>query len=311
MLPSVQIFPRKPIVPPMSTRTFGHPEHRIVSAVGQFHFLTITQIMRFLGYSRGTKRTIEKRLSWLTANDYLIGKPGFSQGAGLPPTIYRLGTEGRTYLTGQLPLRRRFRPSDIWKREYLEHVLGLNDVLIAAERLAEESSQTIWLAEIQHDQLLQETPFTISRPDGRRASLVPDAWLDFRFPRVGKRPLQECYWLEYDRGTERQDAFREKIRRIIALSLAPDAYEERFGTNNLTVAIVTLPEHHPELRRDMLLAWIRDESRRVGGVREDLFFVTTLDASRLSPAEVFCAPVWITPFSGALLPLIELPVGGV
>lgn len=294
----------------MPTRRFGHPEHRIVDAIGRYHFLTIRQIMRVLGYRSGTKRTIEKRLSWLAAHEYLLGTPGYSQDAGLPPTIYRLGKQGRDYLEGQLPLRRRFRPSDVWKREHLAHVLGLNDVLIAAERLALESQETIWLADMQHDHLLQERPFRVTLPYRQSVSVVPDGWLDFRFPRLDKPPLRECYWVEYDRGTERQDAFQEKIQRIMALALAPDAYEARFGTNLLTVAIVTLPEQQAELRRNMLLTWIRDEARRVGGVREDLFFVTTLDAAILSPTDVFSSPVWATPFSGERLPLIEVPEGG-
>lgn len=310
MLPTAQVFPRTPRRRGVPPGTFGTPESRIVLAVGQYHFLTIPQIMRLLGYRQGTQRTIEKRLAWLTANNYLIGKAGYSQGPGKPRSIYVLGKRGRSYLEGQLPLRRRFRPSDTWKREHLEHVLGLNDVLIAAERLARDAAEVLWLVEMQHEQLLQGQPFLVPMPDGRRHLVVPDAWLDLRVLRAEQRPLQECYWIEFDRGTERQAAFREKIRRIIALAASPEAYEARFGTNNLTVAIVTLPERQPQLRRDMLLSWIADELSRAGEPRQDLFFVTTLDAATLSPADVFCAAVWQRPGADELLPLIELPEGG-
>jgi DNA-binding MarR family transcriptional regulator len=310
MLPSAQVFPRTPIVSAMAQLALDYPEDRLLRAVGRYHFLTVYQLLRLLGYKQGTKRTVEKRLAALEASGHLIRKRGYTQGPGQAPAIFVLGPEGRDYLKKSLPLRRRFRPSDTWRRDFLEHVLGLNDVLIAAERLAEDANGLIWLAEMQHDQILQETPFVVSMPNGQTASLVPDAWLDFRFPRAGQRPLRECYWVEFDRGTERQDAFRDKIRKIIALSINPASYEERFATNNLTVAFVTWPEHQPELRRDMLLSWIRDEQRRSGELRPDLFFVTALDAAVLSPQEVYCAPVWMTPFAEEPMPLIEPPEGG-
>jgi hypothetical protein len=319
MLPTAQVFPNPPIAVPAQPRTApavtaptGTADDRILRAIGRYHFLTATQVTRLL-YRPGSKRDVEKRLAGLVKRGYLLALPGYSQ-RGRPPAIYTLDRQGRGYVEGLgIPVRARFRPAELraLKFPFHDHTLALNDVLIALERLAARLPDRLWLEEVRHEQLLRERPLTVALGDGRTAGVVPDAWLDLRFPRPDRRPLRECWWLELDRGTEGQRDFREKVANLIAATVA-GAYQDAFGTDLLTVAVVTVPERNPAQRREQLLRWIEQELGRLGLTDQaDLFSVTSQDAARVDPAAMFLAPTWYVPFGTEPLPLLEPPgVGG-
>ncbi len=290
----------------------GKAEDRILRALGRYHLLTAEQITRLL-YRPGSLRDVQKRLAKLVAAGYLIPKRGYSRSTGRPPAIYALGRRGRDYAAAAgLELRHRFRPGE--ERGYLfyAHTLALNDVLIAAERLAARTGR-FWIETMLHDQLLQQTPLRVTLHGGRPARVVPDAWLDLRFSRPGERPIRECYVVELDRGTERQRDFRAKVEALIAATEGP--YQDAFGTDLMTVAVVAAPERNPDQRRRQLLEWIEWELERLDRPDQaDLFYVASLDSAAVSPEDLFCSASWYAPFSGVPAPLWEIPgeeeVGG-
>src|SRR5205807_2314431 len=116
---------------------------------------------------------------------------------------------------------------------HLQHVLELNDFLIAASLLP-RVVPSISLVEMRHDLDLKKTPVkvTVERrmPYGDRidekVTVIPDGWLDFRMVVPDRRkPRRRCIVVELDRGTSSVAPFKSKLRALYAYAISED-YQE-------------------------------------------------------------------------------------
>ncbi|SRR5713226_5892324 len=87
------------------------------------------------------------------------------------------------------------------------------------------------------------------------------------------------------------------------IGLTKGAYQERFGTSSLTVAVVTTDEH----RLAQLRQWTEAELEKLGRDRGDLFRFAVLSEDLLLPEVMFFAPRWYRPFDSSAVTLLERP----
>ncbi len=274
----------------------------ILLALRRYYYLTACQTTRLL-YAAGSLTRVQALLKEL-ADD------GFCQRLFLPrpsahgrvPAVYTLGRLGRRHLEALgIDVPARLRPSAEREHAYLflAHTLAVNDCLIAVALLSRRVPQ-IAIGRMLHERTLRRMPIAVTDPDGGRASVIPDGWLDLRVA-LPDGTDRYCIALEIDRGTTEQWAFRRKVARWIAAADGP--YQAAFGTDLLTVAIVATPG---EGRADELRGWIAAELASLH--REDvadLFLVTAADAATVDPAHFYCSRVWRQCDRGAPVPLIE------
>lgn len=274
----------------------------ILTALAQYFFLTARQTTRLL-YAAGSLTRVQTLLKELTDDGYVerlfLPRPSPH---GRVPAVYTLGRLGRAHLAAiGIDVPERLRPSEAREHSYLflDHTLAVNDCLIAMALLSRRAPQ-IAIRTMLHERTLRRMPVSVIDPDGGRASIIPDGWLDVRVA-LPEGTDRYCIALEIDRGTTEQRAFRRKIARWVAAADGP--YQDAFGTDLLTVAIVATPGQG---RADELLRWIAAalaDLRRQDAAA--LFFVTAEDAASIDPATMYCGPVWRQCGREAAVPLIE------
>ena len=226
------------------------------------------------------------------------------EGVGNLHYIYYLSTPGQNYLKEQgMSDFSRVRKSDIEHMKYphLEHVLSVNDFLIAAKLLPRFVPQ-ITLASMFHDLELKKEPVkvTVDRrmPGGERVdekvTIIPDGWLDFRYSMDNtSKPKRRCIVLELDRGTTSMTPFKQKIRAYYSYAISED-YEALFGTQLIMVAYATTAG---EARRKQMQEWCEQELKQQRLEHEaNLFRFTALPEGELDPKQVFCEPGWYKPY---------------
>ncbi|SRR5579871_3714953 len=280
-------------------------DEKLLLAVHKFHYLTLTQLIRYLGYSersKGSANWIGGFLKALVADNYLVAQnlPRVSS-YGRNPLIYSLATQGVKHIEHVgLTVQTKLTPAEQERSFlFLEHTLRLNDVLIAA-CLLEKQIDGITLAELRHERVLKHHPTKV-QVDGKSVSVIPDAWLDFRLsPPFSRASEQVAICLELDRATEDVLSFRSKIRKYVAF--AGGAYQSAFGTGSLTIAFVTTGT---DRRVQQMKIWTREELTRLNTLGyADLFLFTLLDAGCVDDVELFTAPVFHT-LSSASVALLE------
>ncbi len=288
-------------------------DDRFLRAIYRYHMLKPEQLTRRY-YSKGSLTFVKARLKLLTDHGYLEANEQPTT-RGRSPHFYTLASKGIKYLKeAGFEVNRYYRPSR--KVEYLPfllHTFSVNDVLIAAELLA-ESMLLLTLAEIQHELVLKQDPCKIpvgrerSYGDGNRGarhiSIIPDGWLDFRYDRgTGEHERRMCIWLEVDRGTVGMKDFKEKVAAILTFYKS-GAYQKRFGTNSLRVAFATTDGMK---RVKQMRIWLRDvftKQHEKSGMAER--FVCTVLPSEIDPYTLFLTPVWYIPFDN--IPPVSLLV---
>lgn len=274
----------------------------ILTALARYYYLTARQCTRLL-YAETSLTRVQALLKELADDGYcqrlFLPRP---TPHGRVPAIYTLGRSGRAHLeTLGIDVPTRLRPSEERGHAYLflDHTLAVNDWLIALALLSRRAPG-ITVRTMLHERTLRRMPVMVAGSDGRRASVIPDGWLDLRVA-LPDGVDRYCIALEIDRGTTEQKAFRRKIAHWVAAADGP--YREMFGTDLLTVAIVATPG---EGRAKELLRWIAAEL--VNLQRPDaaeLFLVTAMDAASVDPATLWCGPVWRQASRGAPVSLIE------
>src|SRR5216684_73985 len=132
-------------------------DDRFLRAIYRYHMLKPEQLTRRY-YSRGSLTFVKARLKLLTDHGYLEANQQPTT-RGRSPFFYTLAGKGIKYLReAGFEVNRYYRPSR--KVEYLPfllHTFSVNDVLIAAELLAEGLPQ-LTLAEMQHELVLKQDP---------------------------------------------------------------------------------------------------------------------------------------------------------
>jgi hypothetical protein len=271
----------------------------ILSWLNRFHYLSSQQLCR-LGYSQGSLTYVQTRLKRLTDAGYCqrIWLPKRAP-HGSAPAIYTLARRGLNFLrTHGVEVATRFHPSEQRGLSYLflTHSLEINDFLIAAEILC-RYLPAYRLANLLHERDLKRRPVHVKDGSGKRAAVIPDAWLDLR---IGGR-FQVCLALELDRGTEEQKHWRRKVSHLLAYAGGP--YQDAFGTTSLTIAVLTTAG---EKRMLELIRWTEAELEAQGEASQgDLFLFTGLNPAGAMPEEIFLARRWLKPFTREPLALLE------
>lgn len=98
----------------MAVQVITPVQHRILVAVGQFHFVTHELIGWLLGHSPKSERHTQKLLQGLVAAGLVMTVPVPRFGRhGRPALAYSLTSQGLTYLLEHgISVKRRFRPSN-------------------------------------------------------------------------------------------------------------------------------------------------------------------------------------------------------
>lgn len=274
----------------------------LLAAIGRYFFLTARQATRLL-YAESSLTRVQALLKELADSGYVqrlfLPRPSAH---GRVPAIYTLGRAGRAHLAALgIDVPARLRPSAERKHAYLflDHTLALNDWLVAMDLLSRRVP-AITIRQMRHERDLRRTPIAVTTPDGKRASVIPDGWLDLRVA-MPDGTDRYCIALEIDRGTAGSAAIRRKIGHWVAATDGP--YQHAFGTELLTVAIVATPG---EGRAEQLLRWIAAELTALHRAdAADLFRVTSVDAAAVDPATLYCGPVWRRCDRATPVPLIE------
>jgi hypothetical protein len=294
-------------------------DYQILLYVREYHFLTAWQLVK-LHYSNGSLTRARVLLLRLYDAGYLDRRALPHVGAGQPTYIYALGTKGINYLKEQgYTSFSRYRPNELqqFKYPHLEHVLSLNDVLIAARRLQKVASD-ISLEEMRHDLDLKRSPAKVEYvrrlPGGdredERITIIPDGWLDFRLQLANSpKKRRKCIVLELDRGSETNMAeFKKKIRAYVYYAYPGGPYEQMFGTQTITVAYLTTAG---ENRLRMIKLWCEQELREQRLEHEAGLFrfsalpyeidpdTKAMKLQDIDSKRLYLSEVWFTPFEPA------------
>ncbi len=287
-------------------------DYQILQYVRAYHFLTVWQLVK-LHYSDGSLTRARVLLLRLHETGYLDRRALPHVGLGQPTYIYALATKGINYLRDQgFSAFSRYRPNELqhFKYPHLEHVLHLNDFLIAARNLS-KIAPDIALEEMRHDLDLKRTPAKVAYvrrlPDGdkvdEKLNLVPDGWLDFRLSLANSpKRRRKCIVVELDRGSETNVAeFKKKIRAYVHYAYPGGPYETMFGTQAITVAFATTAG---ENRLKTMLLWCEQELKEQRLQYDaSLFRFTALPKEELNPEtgldakRLFLSDVWSVPFA--------------
>ncbi len=276
-----------------SPSTLSAVDEKLLLAVHRFHYLTLGQLVRLLGYSersKGSSNWLGGFLKTLVAGNYLAAQnlPRVAS-YGRNPLIYSLSTKGVHHIEAMgFSVQTKLTPAEQERSFlFLEHTLRLNDVLIAA-CLLEKQIAGITLAELRHERVLKHHPTKV-QVEGKTVAVIPDAWLDFRLSSpFSKANEQVAICLELDRATEDVWKFRAKIRNYVAF--AGGAYQAAFGTSALTIAFVT---SGGDRRVQQMKTWTREELRTLNALSfADLFLFTALDEGVVDGPTLFTAPVF-------------------
>ena len=273
-------------------------DFEILRLVREYHFLTAEQIVT-LRYSKNSLPTAQIRLKALSDAKYLERRKLPSIEPGNTEYIYFLSTKGQHELEAAgMTGFSRVRKSDIedMKFPHLQHVLDLNNFLIAA-RLLNKEVPYISLVEMRHDLDLKKTPVkvTVERrmPYGDRIdekiTVIPDGWLDFRMDVLN---LRRCIVVELDRGTTSIAPFKQKLRSLFAYAISEE-YKELYGTELCLVAYATTAGRQ---RLQQMIEWCEQELEQQRLEQEAILYRFTALPEDLKPKKLFCEEVWFRPY---------------
>src|SRR5579885_819132 len=121
-------------------------DEKLLLAIHRFHYLTLSQLVRFLGYSdrsKGSANWLGGFLKTLVSGNYLVAQhlPRVAS-YGRNPFVYSLSTKGVHHMEA-LGMTIQTKPTPAEQERsflFLEHTLKLNDVLIAACLLEKQSA---------------------------------------------------------------------------------------------------------------------------------------------------------------------------
>jgi len=279
-------------------------EEKLLLAIYRFHYLSIDQIVRYLGISHNSTNWIRAKLRSLIDRRFVDTQylPRVTP-YGRLPLIYMLGTEGVNHFK-EIGFSVSYHSPKERIRSYLflTHTLELNHLLIATFSLS-AVVPAITLIEWKHERVLKHTPCTVEVGNGKKSSLVPDAWLDWHLDSpYGVRGADRlsCF-VELDRDTEDITQFKPKIRSYLAF--ANGGYRV-FGSDCLTVLI--LVAEGGDRRLHQLRKWTMEQLTEQKAVEYSVFFqFAMLPSTPIDPKSLFLSPVWFTLEDDISLPLIE------
>lgn len=207
-------------------------EADLLKALAVFHYFTAEKLAEYLGYSTGTIRDIKRRLKQMEQKQ-LVEVANKQIRAQDEPFVYTYGKAGHAYLKSQrVRIEPRYRPAyeRIHKAYPLGHTMVVNVVLLKALLLEEETNYQVTLTDHRDEPELKAKPLIVQLPqEPTPTKLSPDLWLDFQ------AATRRCFCIEVNLSKVWQRDFRHRIRTY--LHCLP-AYEEYFGTDNITIVFV-------------------------------------------------------------------------
>jgi hypothetical protein len=291
----------------MTTYTLTETDEKVLRAIGRYHYATVEQLTRTL-FSKSSRTYASEILARLTKHSYLY------KNLDGPRGIWSLTGKGRSFLEGLgVSLLPRVRHNPIRTGRFWDHILSVNDALITCE-LYGRHTDGVELAGMLHERTFHRGPERVELIlAGKRIStpVAADGWVDLR---IGG--YQSCLWLEVDRDTEHIHDWIAKISSIIEY-YGSGRYEERFGTDSLTVLGIAVPKTGKSAQRRMqeLLGWTESTLKELGKAQwADVFRFTAVDPARvwvspkdeedLTPTDYFHSAHWLTPFDSRPRPLL-------
>jgi len=289
----------------------GRPKHLLLQAVGRFDYLTADQLTRLV-YGSKVLNYVRDHLKELYQDRYLERLylyPDFDDPSaspyGSPLAVYCLASKGIAYLRkmgGTFP--QRFNPSEQARRNnrFLRHTIEANDLLIQCHALARCDS-TSQLVSFTTERELKRNP-GVTRLNGKLVKVIPDGWAHISRLWPGRTTPNHHYicW-ELDRGSIEQEAFRKKIRYLIAW--LENGYIDRFQTTSVNLAFLTTDS--PQ-RVDDMIHWTEAEmgqSRRIDYA--PFFLFSNFQQDKVHPFHVFLEKTWQQPFSDSAVSLLAPP----
>jgi hypothetical protein len=287
-------------------------DQAILTALARFHYLTAAQAGRLL-YPNLTdeNRYVQRLLKRLVDGGYVLRLRALPMPIyGQAPHVFTLARSGREYVRGLgVSVEPYFRPS-VEKRmaentPFMKHRLAAVDVLIAASILCRDMPgvscpQMLTERELKQGAIRVEvSPLEHGSDSGpRRVAVIPDGWFQLS---INDGPATSIA-LELDRATEDQKVWREKVAAYTVWSEGP--YQDRFETENLTIAVVCPDER----RRAVLLDWtMRELKARHREEFAELFLFTASSPVETSPKRFFFSKVWREAGSVKPISILEPP----
>src|SRR6266849_1405183 len=279
-------------------------EEKLLMAVYRFHYLTLEQIVCYLGISPNSANWIRKKLKSLVDRAFLDTQflPRLTP-YGRLPLIYMLGTEGVNHFKELgYPVSYHSPKERIRGYLFLTHTLDLNDLLIAAASLS-RSNPAITLTEWKHERVLKHMPCKVDIGNGKTSAVVPDAWLDWQLETPFGAPGEDRFstFVEVDRDTEDITQFKPKVRSYLAF--ANGAYKV-FGSDVFNVVFVVADGGQRRLQQ--LRKWTMEQLTEQETVDFSIFFkFALLPAAPIDAVSLFLSPVWYTLEDDRPVSLIE------
>lgn len=280
------------------TRGLSAVDEALLATFTTFRLMTAAQMTR-LHYAAASLEWVRKRLNGLVTRGLLHKFQAPSRGSGNSAYVYTLSRKG-IRLLGELGV---VSEEQLWKVRpgeqsdaaytFLEHSLGLTDVLVSC-RLLEAEDPGVVVAELAPDWRLKHTPMAVTTYKGERLRVVPDALVRLE---LGGKAQMTVVW-EYDRATMEGAAMRRKLRALLAA----------YGKDGYTIAFATTGGVR---RAEALRGWCEQVLKEAQQeAMADLFLFTALPTAPkhtapLPPKTLFFAPIWSVPFADSLVPLIE------
>jgi hypothetical protein len=268
-------------------------EEKLLLALYRFHYLTIDQIVSYLGLSSNSTNWIRKKLRSLLDREFVDTQflPRMTP-YGRLPLIYMLGTEGINHFKELGYSVSYHSPKErIRSFLFLTHTLELNNLLIAACALSRVVPE-ITLTGFKHERVLKHMPCKVDVGNGKKSSVVPDGWLDWQLEKPFGAPGSDRFsvFVELDRDTEDISQYKPKIRAYLAFA---DGAYTAFGSESFNV--VFLVAEGADRRLQQLRKWTLEELTAQKAVQYCVFFkFALLPRSPIDPVSLFLAPHWFS-----------------
>jgi len=296
----------------MKKRVLTPGDIDILRAVNRYRFLTAGQLNRLMwpNNTRDEGRYAQLRISRLVPDGHLLCLEDLPRPRkGRRPNVYALGWRGRQALQALGDsVEWYYRPSETrvlgLNPFFMQHTLEIIDVLIAAQRLAQDLpdvqlTDVVMERELRRWRMQAVVPGVSGYTQTRTVTVVPDALFTLEVQGVAQH-----FVLEVDRDTEHRRVWQDKVAALTYWLLSPDI-KMVFSTDLITVMVVT----PGDTRRDALRAWTEKELRERGLFDEQasMFMITAESPPGMTPAAFFAGRHWHPPYLGEPDNLINLP----
>jgi hypothetical protein len=286
---------------------------KLLTGLSELHRANAHQLMRYCRYKEF--RNVQRHLLELEEERFVVAVNREYRTINYP-LVYTLGDRGYSHLR----ISGRFRRERAQDEDYLNHTLGVNEILISASKVG----GWIELDDHVHEIEFNRKPMPVAIPE-RKASyrLMPDLYLSFR-ETTGH---QQRFFVELQLSKLDELRWREKVRAYLHCM---EAYHRRFDTAILTGVVVIVSSKHdlprglsPRLsieqmqrEQETLMRWQKKfmrwtERELIAQNKQDeadLFLFTTAILSRLTP-ESFEKPYFVTLARSIPQPLLHREEG--